>query len=52
MIISKKPNFIQRIKLKKFKTKYIKLYPDYLQEEIEEKLFLGYVCRAWHIARW
>lgn len=42
MIISKKPNFIQRIKLKKFKAKYIKLYPDYLQEEIEEKLFLGY----------
>ncbi len=42
MIISKKPNFIKRIKLKKFKDKYIKLYPDYLQEEIEEKLFLGY----------
>lgn len=42
MIISKKINYFQKLKLKKFKKNYISLYPDYLQEEINEKLFNGY----------
>lgn len=42
MIISKKPNIFKRRKLQKFKNKYILLYLDYLQDEIEDKLLLGY----------
>lgn len=42
MIISDKPNYVKKIKLTNFKNKYISLYPDYLQEEINEKLMLGY----------
>ena len=42
MIISKNPNIEEIEKLKEFKEKYKKLYPDYLQEEIDEKLLLGY----------
>lgn len=42
MIISKKPNFIKKLKLNKLKKRYINLYPDYLQDEINEKLFNGY----------
>lgn len=42
MIISKRPNIFKRIKLNKFKNKYSHLYPDYLQEEIDNKLLLGY----------
>lgn len=42
MIISKRPNYLKRIKLLKFKKRYINLYPDYLQGEINNKLLLGY----------
>jgi len=42
MIISKRPNIFKRTKLNRFKNKYSHLYPDYLQEEIENKLLLGY----------
>jgi len=42
MIISKRPNIFKRFKLNRFKNKYSHLYPDYLQEEIDNKLFLGY----------
>lgn len=42
MIISNKPNFFKKRKLKKFKKKYLSFYPDYLQEEINEKIFKGY----------
>lgn len=42
MIISKRINYFKKRKLKKFKNSYISLYPDYLQEEINEKLFNGY----------
>ena len=42
MIISKRPNIFKRFKLNRFQNKYSHLYPDYLQEEMENKLFLGY----------
>ncbi len=42
MIISKRPNIIKKNKLNRFKNKYSHLYPDYLQEEIDNKLLLGY----------
>ena len=42
MIISKRPNIFKRFKLNRFKNKYSHLYPDYLQEELENKLLLGY----------
>lgn len=42
MIISKKPSFFNKQKLKRFKNMYIEKYPDFLQEEIEEKIYKGY----------
>lgn len=32
----------ERIKLEEYKQKYYELYPDYLQEELDNKLLLGF----------
>lgn len=42
MILTPTPPEDAKKKLLDFKEKYIHLYPDYLQEEIEEKLLLGF----------
>lgn len=42
MIILPEPNQEDKEKLLEFKNKYYNLYPDYLQEELDEKLLLGF----------
>jgi len=42
MIIGNKPTKLQIKKIEEYIEKYIYLYPDYLQEEIKEKIYLGF----------
>ena len=42
MIIGKKPTNEERKKIKAFVDKNIHIYPDYLQQEIQEKIYLGF----------